>query len=269
MKLAAAAAFLLAFAQAGAETPPRSEFSVLGTKVSGLRAGATPGTVSVSSDHKHVVYFRKSTDGRKYSLVHDDEEGEQFDGLGEMVPLFSPDSKRVAFVGIRREQSFVVVDGKTGQGYDAVGGITFSPDSRRVAFMASRGDEHFVVLDGIQQPLRFDGLQGDGPLFSPDSSRLGYIGRRGSDWMVVVDGKTGKEYEGAGAFTFGPDSKHWACYAKRGEKGLLLFDGIESMQCDAFVRDTRLIFTSPYTVEVLAYRSRQIVHVSVSKLLNN
>jgi hypothetical protein len=50
---------------------------------------------------------------------------------------------------IRGGKHSVIVNGVGGVQYEFAGGIVFSPDSKRVAYVAIRGDESFVVVDGV------------------------------------------------------------------------------------------------------------------------
>lgn len=262
----ALAASMVVAVSANAEDGEGTYLSTLEMKLGELLPGARPASLTISPDRKRVAFFRKSPDGRKWSLVVDGEDGDDFDEVGDMKPLFSPDSKRVAFVAGVGDQNAIVVDGEAGKTYGAVGGVTFSPDSRHVAYMGSAGAERFIVLDGVEQPLRFDGLHASGPIFSPNSQRLAFTAKQDSKWFVVIDGKQGPEYDGAGELVFSPDSEHWAHFALRGEKALIVLDGIESAEYDAILRDTPLVFTAPYTVEALVLRDQQFLRVTLSRL---
>lgn len=249
-----------------AEAAEQDALSTLEMKVGRLLPGAMPESFSVSPDGKRVAFFRTSPEGKKWWLVLDDTEGEQSDTIGKMNPLFSPDSRRVAYVAGNKGRKCVVVDGKAGKDYDAVGGVTFSPDSKHFAYMADEGDERFVVLDGVEQPQRFTGLHAAGPIFSPDGAHLGFAAKRGANWLVVIDGKEGPEYDGAGDLVFSPDNQHWAHLAKRGEKTLVVLDGKESAEYDGALLGTSLRFTTPYTVEAIVHRDLQILHLALSTL---
>lgn len=225
-----------------------------------------PDSITVSPDGKRLAFFRKGADGKKWWAVVDDIEGERYDGVGKMQPLFSPDSRRSAYVAVRKGRNLVVLDGVAGKEYDGIGGVTFSPDSKRLAYMAQRGDERFIVVDGAEQSLRFDGMHASGPVFSPDSQHLGYIGKRGGKWLVVVDGKEGKAYESAGGFVFAADNRHWAYFATRDSTAIIVLDGLESREYDGIVRDTRLTFTKDKTVEAFAHRGGEILRVIFTNL---
>jgi len=49
-------------------------------------------------------------------MVVDRNEGVKYDAIS--APIFSPDSRRLAYGGLRGNKQFVVVDGKEGEKYD-------------------------------------------------------------------------------------------------------------------------------------------------------
>ena len=251
---------------AAQDNPSPSDLPTLEIKIGRIEPGALPESLTLSPDRKRVAFFRKLPD-KKWTLVVDDRQGKPFDNVGKMNPLFSADSQHVAYVAEKNGRKHVVVDDLEGNGYDSVGGVTFSPDNKHIAYMAEEDGERVVVVDGAEQPLRFDGLHASGPVFSPDSKHLGYAAKRGLKWLVVIDGKQGKEYDGAAGPVFSPDSRHWAHFAKREEKSLIILDGIESREYDGVLRDTTLIFTTPYTVEAIMHRELQIFRVALSNLM--
>ena len=135
-------------------------------------------------------------------VVVDGIEGEKYDIIMEGSLVFSPDSKRVAYVAteylghdylVRSKQQFAVVDGIEGEHHDGVvkGSLTFSPDSKRVAYTAKRGRLQFVVVDG-EEGQYYDEVVKGSLTFSPDSSRVAFLakGRQGR-WFAVVDGVEG------------------------------------------------------------------------------
>jgi Tol biopolymer transport system component len=116
------------------------------------------------------------------------------------------------------DKFLLVIDEQEGKEFDKVGNLSFSPDGKRVAYIAETGGKQFAVIDGAvgaektfdRVPTRLDsGL----PVFtwSPDSKRYAYIGlnkvapaagaaadpadAEKYQWMVVVDGKPGKPYD--------------------------------------------------------------------------
>lgn len=96
-------------------------------------------------------------------------------------PIFSPDSKHVAYVALTKNGRVVVQDGAEGKEYGNVQNLTFSPDSTRLAYAA--------------------------------------MGRQ--KWCVVNNGAEGNLYGGIFNLQFTSDSKHlvWAATNETGEWG--------------------------------------------------
>ncbi|HYL11749.1 MAG TPA: hypothetical protein VEV41_01865 [Terriglobales bacterium] len=99
----------------------------------------------------------------------------------------------------------MVVDGKAGAKYDAIGegAPIFSPDGKRVAYAAQKGAKLFVVVDG-KAGAEYDTIGGGTLVFSPDGKRVAYGARKGANWLVVVDGQEGAEYAWIGTLSFSP-----------------------------------------------------------------
>jgi hypothetical protein len=100
--------------------------------------------------------------------------------------------------------------------------VIFSPDSRRVAYIAEKSDKECVVIDGVAGK-EYSSVQIDFCLFSPDSKRVAYKAviygenlTAGNKWFVVIDGEEGDPYQTADKVTFSPDSKHIAYIADGG-----------------------------------------------------
>ena len=123
---------------------------------------------------------------------------------GEIVPVFSPDSQRFAFLVIfdaGNNETYdlsgtVVVDGQDEKPYPWVekDSLVFSPDSQRVAYVAHEGPPYggepvFVVLDGregrcydaIVVPPRSPGIIFDSP------NQLHYMARKGSAFYLIEE----------------------------------------------------------------------------------
>ena len=122
------------------------------------------------------------------------------------------------------------MDGSTvGGPYDGFspGGILFSPDSRRFAYVIKRGDSWLAVVDG-QEHSPFPTILQRSLTFSPDSSKLGYVAGVSGRWVgeafvgeaaPVIDKATGRAWQHDGAskrhglseeLCFSPDSRRFA-----------------------------------------------------------
>ena len=120
---------------------------------------------------------------------------------------------------------------QTGYGLGYGSSVVFSPDSRRVAYVAHSGRMKRIVVDGKADDVEMDFLVG-GMEFSDDSKRLAYGGRRLNElsrdkYFRVVDGQKGADYDAIGYFGFSHDGKHIAFTAKSGNKMVIVVDGQE------------------------------------------
>jgi len=231
-----------------------------------------PGSIrlAVSPDSKRVGYVAQRGGqrllvgrevlllGGKWLVVLDGVEGRQYDGIGKGSPVFSPDSKRLAYGAVRGNNQLVVVDGVEGKEYDGVGPPVFSPDSKRVAFGAGRARNQLVVVDGVEAK-EYDGIEAGNLVFSADSKRVAYVAGRADKDLVVLDGVEEKEYDGIGArgLVFSPDSKRVAYGAGRPKqlvvmrpvevylagKQLVVVDGVEGKEYDSILKGT-LVFSA-------------------------
>ena len=157
---------------------------------------------------------------------------------------------------------FVVVDGKEEKQYDGSGTTPiFSPDSKRVAYGAGVGNKRFVVVDSKEEK-QYDGIAKGSIIFSPDSKRLAYGAQVGNKWFVVVDGKEEKQYDGIvkGTFIFSPDSRCVAYGAQVGNKQFVVVDGKEEKQYDGIITigGEKLIFDSSDNIHYLAFKGNSI-----------
>ena len=106
---------------------------------------------------------------------------------GKVLALeISPDALRIAWVEGRGSKFVVVVDGKPGLAYDAIGAgsLRFSTDSRQVAYAASTGSNgFFVVVDGNAGP-EYDLIGANTQIFSSDGKRVAYVAKKGDKSLL-------------------------------------------------------------------------------------
>ena len=172
----------------------------------------------------------RGTQGGKTFIVIDGVKGNSYDRIIESM-AFSPDSKHFAYGALLDKKWFVVVDGVAGKEHDGINDITFSPDSKRIAYIAWRSRRAFVVVDGVEQGKEHDGFVVP-PTFSPDSKRLAYGAKLSGSSFVVVDGVAGTKYDGANYITFSPDSKRIAYMAWHSGRAFVVVDGVEKKKYD-------------------------------------
>jgi DNA-binding beta-propeller fold protein YncE len=65
--------------------------------------------------------------------------------------LFSPDSRKVAYVALKGDTSFLVINETKGTDYDFIGHFGCSQDGNHIAFTAKKGDRMVIVIDGKER----------------------------------------------------------------------------------------------------------------------
>jgi len=198
---------------------------------------AQPGETGFSPDGRYFTYAAHR-EGKFYVML-DEHDMAQCDYGGYVV--FSPDSKRNAFVRSERKQgqglvSSVVLDGVSGKAFDAeVQELVFSPNGKRLAYtvgswMGDRDGEWVVVVQG-ESELR--GMRPRGHIvFSPDGAHMAFCGVRDRKSFVVLDGKELPKSEDSGSdvhndVIFSPDSNRWAYIGLRDHKHYAVVSGRE------------------------------------------
>jgi hypothetical protein len=179
--------------------------------------------------------------------------------------VFSPDGRRLAYVARRGKQSFVVVNGVPGPGYEEVGLPVFSSDGR-LAYAARRGDAAFLLVE--PQPSESTPYVRVGnPVFSPDGRRLAYWVDDGKKKRVVVDGVAGKPYDSIGRIVFGPDSRHLAYGASirskwHGHKFHLVVDDVDGPEYPPTPGEW--VFRGPDHLQYLHFRKDTLIQTEVA-----
>jgi len=220
-------------------------------------------SIEESPDGRHLAY-------RVFTpfLVHTPREHVVLDGVAgktygriKGAPVFSPDSKRLAYVaGHHRDVTgekntfSVVIDGVEGKEYRSIQmGPIFSPDSKRVAYVATRErDRRFAVVDGREHKAYAWVV----PHFSPDGRRFVSLvsedyGRRRRPAIDGVEIK--RTTTGPSEFpTFSPDGRHMALVVAKDEGACVSVDGVDGPVYDeaiypVFSRDGKHV----------AYRARR------------
>lgn len=181
-------------------------------------------SVTFSPDSKRLAYTAMSKPKcfsiYKWFVIVDDREGKPYWDIGKGYggflelpgqgkPIFSPDSKHVAYIACLEQTGFkkklcVVVDGQEGEPYDdiAAASLTFSPDGKRIAYVAGlkitwrklSAPQCFAVVDG-QESKRWYGISQAGVTFSPDSKMVAYVAKDLGKEFLIIDGKEVRQYD--------------------------------------------------------------------------
>ena len=146
-------------------------------------------------------------------VVLDGKEGPRYLDIGGL--RFSPDGKRLAYVGITEQGSHVVVDGKEGPGYEKVWDIKFFDESKRFLYRARKETrKHVVVVDGKEGPIsdRINNFK-----FCTNDKRFMYVAYIEGKAHLIVDGEIGQSFIGIENPLFSPDSSKVVYWALKNE----------------------------------------------------
>ncbi|MGH9863099.1 MAG: WD40 repeat domain-containing protein [Candidatus Acidiferrales bacterium] len=175
-----------------------------------LRLAASTTGVSLpalSPDGHHVAYAARP-EKNSAVVMQDGQAGPAFEGI-LTIPVFSPDSQRLAYVAWEKDKIIEVINGErkaefaAEKGKNYVLNITFSPDGQRFAYVlvlqgtvATGRARRRVAVDG-KAGKEYNALAVVDLKFSPDSRHLAYLVRDPGDnkWVVVLDAQEGKLYD--------------------------------------------------------------------------
>lgn len=172
---------------------------------------------------------------------------------------FSPDSQRFGFIAKSGERESVFVDGRSVGTHDSVNLLIFSPDSQHFAFIAKSGGKQLVFVDD-----RLIGTHDEVGLlvFSPDSARIAYAAKSGKMYALAVDGVLQKQYPGVLTPVFSPDGSHLACEVLLPtRRWVVLVDGVMGSPKAGFVKGTNIIFDDNSHLHYLAIENENILLV--------
>lgn len=221
-------------------TSPQSSYCVLDGEVT-----PTDGVVErlfYSPDSKRLAYILRGADN-KCCLVVDGEKGKMYDNIkpySSWQPpmsqplgkdIFSPDSKRIAYLAQSEGKSIMVLDGNECSESASVPQFDFyraffSPDSKHFVYYTSlpgQGGNPIPVLDGVRIEHAWS------VRFSADGAHVAYCTRNEEKHTdcIVKDGTPEPEYKLSIMPTFSPDSQHFTYLAGTPQGLMLVVDGVE------------------------------------------
>ncbi len=189
------------------------------------------GQIYFSPDSRRIAYI--VSHGKETCLVVDQKELP--DWPGPWNPVFSPDSKHIAYTSIK---GFAVLDGRKGPEFpgNMCWGPVFSPDSSHFAYtLGKRTQEEWrerAFVDWQSLPLPNHGTGVWHTVFSPDLKRWACIAKMGDKERVVVDGKESPLLEGAYGLTFSSDNRRFAYMAETITGWVMVVDGKQEAEID-------------------------------------
>ena len=127
------------------------------------------GDFVVDMENNGVAFWAR--DGNGWRVVRGEEKGPGYDGFGRGSLTLSPVGQRLAYVAIRDQEAFVVIDGKEGPHYEAVlaGTPVFNPTGKNVAYAAFKEGMWRLYVDHIEQRA-FDSIAEFSVRFTPDGT---------------------------------------------------------------------------------------------------
>ncbi len=96
--------------------------------------------------------------------------------------VLSRDAKRLAFIGVRGEQQYVVCDGVESPPFEWVmpDSLTLAPSGAGVAYCVQTSKQTFAVVNG-KQGKGYYAIERDRVIYSPDASRFAYCASGGRE----------------------------------------------------------------------------------------
>ncbi len=150
--------------------------------VDGVRRGAFAGIAGWSLALATDHVAFAARVGTRWVVVLDGRAGETWDAIGQLQ--FSR-TGRLAYVAERDHKWHVVADDRAGPGFESIlaGTLRWSDDGAHHAYVGSNAGRVQAVVDGVAGPV-FDGISS----LALDGRRHAYAARRVFEAFIVVDG---------------------------------------------------------------------------------
>jgi WD40 repeat protein len=206
-----------------------------------------------SLDSRHIAFRASPRSRNKWLMVVDGQDGKRHGDVGSAA--FSPDGQRVFYAVESGRDKVLVTDNKPVSGkFDFIDAPVFSPDGRRMAFIGTNfvhtgGPNRFVVVvDGVAGNAydRVESL-----VFSPDGRHVAYAAQSGNRWSVVVDGREISSHDGQVPALLGREPEAIVHYARTGDQAVQLVKPEERRIDDGFPLYARLVIDSANTLRYL------------------
>lgn len=172
--------------------------------------GGDQPVASLSPDGSRLAYVRRTYDRegrpRGFEVSVNGAPGKEYEVIGE--PLWSPDSRRLAYPVSRAGQWGVVKDGVQGPPLQAAPShLVFSRNSQRVAYLGKKSDgwQHLFLE---HKPLRY--WPWEGVTLSPDWTRFAGVLPGPERFVELVDERKFGPHEAPSEPVFSPNGKRFA-----------------------------------------------------------
>lgn len=223
---------------------------------------------------KTVAYV--AFQGDKYFIVKNGEEGRPYEAKWEIrdasqrglslfgqklalfTPIFSPDGKKLAYIGARNGKEFIVIDSQEGKPYDSINiGSVFSPDGCTVVYVATDDNKSFMVVNN-KEGERYDHVDLYHE-FSDDGQKILYSAKDGNKKFIIITDKTGKtlwkgkQYDNIDWQIVGPDNQTIIYSARRDAKEFIVIGEKEGKQYNEV--SAPRISPNGQTIAYIAYTS--------------
>jgi hypothetical protein len=143
-------------------------------------------------------------DGKEVAQYPDQGRGPSVEQL-----RFSPDGNHLAYVAKTPDGVAVVVDGKKGHSYDAIGrdSLQFSADSSSLTYYAKTGKDTFVVTDGRESPAVSEVLKFTR---AEKANTAAFIAGKEPGFIAIVDNHPSRNYRFCYDVAVSPDGSRYA-----------------------------------------------------------
>lgn len=177
-------------------------------------------TIILSSDEKHIAYVVKEKGEGGNFVVIDNEEERNYEDVRNLI--FSPDSKRLAYIAGDGGKEFVVdiIVGATEEEekrktYNHIKSLFFSPDSQHLVYIATEGGEEFVVKDEEEGGKHKEIIDIACSSIKERDLKITYTakGKEGKK-RIVINGTEGEQHDDVRNPVYSPDSKYLAYIVK-------------------------------------------------------
>lgn len=170
-------------------------------------------------DGKQVAYAARF--GKKeWRVVAGEGKGDAFEDIRELD--YSPDGKVLAYEAKQGNVHRMVVNGKAGDPYDAVGLIEFGPEGR-YAYSGRKGDDWFLVSNE-----KTVGPFDDVDVYKFHGRMLCYQIRRKDKRFFMAGEKLSGPFDEIGAYWAAPDGARLILGVRSGSVGYLVTDGVKN-----------------------------------------